>query len=98
MFEKSYLPAWSEEIFIVDKLYPTHPPTYGLVDLLKEPIKGKWYGQELQLIEKSDSDVYIVDRVIKTRRRNGELEYFVKWRGYPDKFNSWTTNVHAYQP
>ena len=98
VFDKSYLPSWSEEIFVVDKLHPTFPVTYGLIDLMNEPIKGKFYEPELQLIDKSDSDVYIVDRVIRTRRRNGELEYFVKCRGYPDKFNSWTTNVHTYNP
>ena len=98
VFDKSYLPSWSEEIFVVDKLHPTFPVTYGLVDLMNEPIKGKFYEPELQLIDKSNSEVFIVDRVIRTRRRNGELEYFVKWRGYPDKFNSWTTNVHTYNP
>ena len=98
IFEKGYSPNWTEEIFIVDQLFPTFPVTYGLIDLLKEPIKGKFYEPELQLVKNSDENVFIVDRVIRTRRRNGKLEYFVSWRGYSDKFNSWTSNVHTYQP
>jgi hypothetical protein len=62
-------------------------------DLSGEFLKGKFYEPELQLVSKTD-DVYIVEKVIKTRRRDGQLEYFVKWRGYPNKFNSWTTDVY----
>jgi hypothetical protein len=39
--------------------------------------------------------MYIVEKVLKTRKRNGKLKYFVKWKGYPDKFNSWTTDVYT---
>ena len=91
IFEKGYLANWTDEVFIVSDLYPTFPVTYGLTDLLNEPINGKFYEQELQLV--GISDVFAIDKVIKTRRRNGQVEYFVKWRGYPEKFNSWTTNV-----
>ena len=53
-----------------------------------EEIKGRFNELELQLIIKEDN-VYDVDKVIKTRRRNGQIAYYVKWKGYPDKFNSW---------
>lgn len=92
IFDKGYLPNWTEEIFVIVERYPTYPVTYGLQDLAGEYIKGKFYQQEVQKVEKHD-DVYIVEKVLKTRRRNGILEHYVKWKGYPDKFNSWTTNV-----
>jgi hypothetical protein len=38
-------------------------------------------------------DVYEIEKVVKTRRRGGKVEYFVKWKGCPDKFNRWVTNV-----
>ena len=71
---------------------PTHPVTYGLKDATGESIKGSFYEPELQTVDKTD-DVYVVEKVLKTRRRGGRVEYFVKWRGYPDKFNSWTADV-----
>lgn len=92
IFDKGYLPNWTEEIFVIVERYPTYPVTYGLQDLAGEYIKGKFYQPEIQKVEKHD-DVYIVEKVLKTRRRNGILEHYVKWKGYPDKFNSWTTNV-----
>jgi hypothetical protein len=93
VFTKGYLQNWTDEIFKIAVRHSTSPVTYGLVDLLQEDIKGKFYEPELQLVVKQADDVYIVEKIIKTRRRNGKLEYFVKWKGYPDKFNSWTTNV-----
>ena len=63
--------------------------TYAIKDLADEKIKGRFYEPELQLIVKEDN-VYAVERVLQPRRRNGKIEYDVKWKGYPDKFNSWT--------
>jgi hypothetical protein len=93
IFAKGYLPNWSEELFTIVECFPTNPVTYAVSDLSGEFLKGKFYEPELQLVSKTD-EVYIVEKVIKTRRRNGQLEYFVKWRGYPNKFNSWTTDVY----
>jgi len=69
--------------------------TYGLVDLSGEEIKGRFYEEELQKVVKTGEDEYIIDRVLKTRKRNGQVEHFVKWRGYADKFNSWTTGLRT---
>ena len=87
-FEKDYLPGWSKEIFIISKKFPTTPVTYVIKDVADEEIKGLFYDTELQLIIKEDN-VYDVEKVLKTRRRNGKIEYYVKWKGYHDKFNSW---------
>jgi hypothetical protein len=87
------LPNWTEEVFTIAKRFFTFHVTYGLIDLSGDDINGKFFEPELQLITKTD-DAYIFEKVLKTRKRNGKLEYFVKWRGYPYKFNSWTTAVY----
>ena len=92
IFQKGYLRNWTDELFTIVERYPTHPVTYGLKDLSEEHIRGRFYEPELQRVIKTD-DVYKVEKVIKTRKRNGKVEYYVKWRGYPDKFNSWTSDV-----
>ena len=93
VFKKGYEPSWTEEIFTIASLYPSDPPTYILKDLAGEEIKGKFYEQEIQPVKHSATDAYAVERVIKTRRRGKRTEYFVKWRNYPDKFNSWVDNI-----
>jgi transposase InsO family protein len=92
IFEKGYLKNWSDEMYVIFDRYPTFPVTYGLRDLGDEEIKGKFYEQEIQLVSKPD-DVYIVEKVLKTRKRNGIVESLIQWRGYPSKFNSWSSDV-----
>lgn len=92
IFQKGYLRNWTDELFTVTERYPTHPVTYGLTDLSGEDIKGRFYEQELQRVIKTD-DVYEIESILKSRKRNGKIEYYVKWKGYPDKFNSWTNDV-----
>ena len=62
-------------MFTVYKRMARQVPVYKLKDDAGEILDGTFYEPELQKIIKND-DVY-------------RVEYFVKWKGYPDKFNSW---------
>ena len=93
-FRKGYLPGWTTEIFTIKALISTDPPTYEIEDYDKEKIIGKFYAEELQKIgEKKSEDVYDIERVLKSRKRGNVKEYFVKWQGYPSKFNSWVSGI-----
>lgn len=94
LFRKGYESGWSEEIFKVTSRLPRHPPVYGLSDLMNEKLSGTFYAKELQKVD-ADQDLFIVEKVLKTRRRKGHpKEYFVQWRGWPEKFNSWVTDIY----
>ena len=84
IFDKSYKGNWSEELFIINKIQPTVPITYKIKHLLGEDIKGSFYRQELQ---KADQEIFRIEKVLKKDYKNKRM--FVKWKGYPDKFNSW---------
>ena len=86
-FDKGYLPNWTEEIFTITEALRTTPPTYKIKDYDDEEIVGSFYDKELQLV--TSGDVFKIEKIMSTRKRKGVKEYFVKWRGYPDKFNSW---------
>lgn len=88
-FRKGYLGQWSEEIFKIAARLPTMPVTYELEDLAGERIKGRFYELEVQKVLKSDDERFDVDKILKTRKRNGKIQYLVSWRGYPSKFNAW---------
>ena len=51
IFDKGYTPNWTEEIFTIDKVLPTKPVTYEIVDLMGETIEGSFFEQELQNTE-----------------------------------------------
>jgi transposase InsO family protein len=89
IFAKSYLASWTEEIFTVAVVQRKNKPiTYSLKDYNGEVLEGSFYRQEIQPVIKDD-DVYLVEHVIRKRKRDGEMWCLVKWKGYPKAFNSW---------
>lgn len=87
-FKKGYLPNFTEEIFTVTEQIPRHPPVYKINDWNAEPVIGIFYEHELVKVVKTD-DIYQIEKILKTRKQKGVTKYFVKWLGYPDKFNQW---------
>ena len=96
LFEKGATANWSEEIFEVsDVLVTKRPIVYKIKDLAGEEVEGAFYRQQLQ---KTNQDIYRVDRIIRRRRgANNNEEVLVKWTGYPDKFNSWMSAADIIQ-
>ena len=54
VFSKGYLPNWSEEIFIINKVKNTVPWTYLINDLKGEEIKRICYEKELQKTDQKE--------------------------------------------
>ncbi|EFP09772.1 hypothetical protein CRE_21847 [Caenorhabditis remanei] len=88
IFDKGYLPNWSTELFKIDKIHLGEVVTYSIKDLADEEIKGKFYEEELTLFNNVKEE-YKIEKILKRRTRKGVKELFVKWYGYPEKFNSW---------
>ena len=87
-FEKGATANWSEEIFQIVKVMKNYRPTvYKLEDLAGEEIDGGFYREQLQ---RTDQEIYRIDKVLRKRKlANGKSESYVRWSGWPDKFNSW---------
>ena len=87
VFDKGYIPNWSEEHFHVKKAINSRKPVYKLTDDLGEEISGQFYKEEIQPIEENR---YLIEKVLRKRKSaKGGEELFVKWKGWPEKFNSW---------
>ena len=86
IFEKGYLPNWSEALYIVHEVRRTYSATYILKDTNGEIIKGGFYTEELQ---KSKQDVFRIEKVIRRKKINGIERGLVKWMGYDKVFNEW---------
>jgi len=92
-FRKGYLGDWSEEIFEIASRLPTVPVTYELKDLDGEIMKGRFYEAEIQKVTMRDDEQFDVERILKTRKRGGKIQYLVSWKGYPRKFDSWVDEL-----
>ena len=89
VFAKGYLPNWTEEIFTVSVINTKfRPTTYNLKDYHGEVIEGSFYRHEIEPIIKDD-DVFMIEKIIRRQKRQGEKWMMVKWAGYPSSMNSW---------
>ncbi len=99
-FRKEYENTWSREVFTVVRRQRRNGvlPLYSLEDLAGEQITGTFYTRELQRVPRKslERDLWRVESVLKTKRvktrgKKGKTtkQVYVKWEGYPKKFNSW---------
>lgn len=86
-FEKGYTSNWTIELFKITECVKRFPAVYRIQDLLGEPILGTFYPQQIQKVKLKET--YPIEKIINKRYKKGDIEYFVKYRGYPDKFNQW---------
>ena len=95
-FEKGATSNFTEEIFSITKVKKTPQGyIYKLEDYDKEPLTSIFYQYELTLA--NEPSVYKIEKILKTRTNptTKKKEYFVKWQGYPAKFNSWVQDVES---
>lgn len=83
VFRKGYTPNWSTELFTIKKVNNTHPITYHIEDLKKNPILGTFYEQELQKTQ--CPNIYLIEKVIKKKGK----KMYVKWLGLDNSENTW---------
>ena len=81
IFTKDYVPNWSEEAFVINKVKNTVPWTYVISDLKDEEIAGTFYEKELQKTKQKE----FKEKVIK---RKGDKLHVI-WKGYDNSLNSW---------
>ena len=68
-----YHERWTREVFVVTKVEADAVPvTYRVKDLMDEEISRRFYAEELQLIENDPNDTFKIERVLRTRRRQGQ--------------------------
>jgi hypothetical protein len=85
-FDRQYDQKWSSEIFTVCKRYVRSGiPVYHVEDWNNDVLEGSFYTKELQKVTLTEDEVYTVEKII---RKKGN-KVFVKWLGWPKKFNTW---------
>ena len=89
IFEKGYLPSWTEETFTVAKRLPRDPPVYRLKEADGDWIQGTFYEFELQKVIETEKHLFRIETILKRRGRGANKEVLVHWKGWPKKYDSW---------
>ena len=88
-FDKSYYPNWTDTVEKVEKIIvQPNKPMYGL-----ENKNQTFYPEQVQ---KVIGNVFRVEKILRTRTRNGKKQLFIKWINYPENYNSWVDENDLY--
>lgn len=89
-FTRAYDQTYTGEVYRIHKRYQRGAlPVYRIRDLQDDDIKGTFYESELQRVHIDPDQTWKVEEVLKSRGKGRNKQYFVKWKYYPKKFNSW---------
>lgn len=91
-FKRGYQQRWTSELFKVKTRFLIQGiPMYKLEDFSGEEIQGNFYQNELNRVNKDEDSLWFIEKKIRKRKKNGKIEWFVKFEGWPDKYNQWVT-------
>ena len=90
VFAKGYEKVFTEELFKIKKVHTKLPiPQYTLGEYYgNKLLAGRFYENELQ---KADYEVFKIEKVLDQRQNveTNDEEVYVKWMGWPDRYNQW---------
>ena len=89
-FRRSYQQQYTGEVFKIAKRFRIQGiPIYKLKDWNNDPITGNFYSAELNAVSMDSENLFLIEKVLKRRKRAGKTELYVKWLDYPSSMNSW---------
>ncbi|OOZ07834.1 hypothetical protein BOW24_11450 [Solemya velum gill symbiont] len=87
-FQRQYDERWSRELFVITERFASEGiPQYRLKDYSGEIVHGTFY--QKQLHRAHEQETYLVERVLRQRKRRGKKEFLVRWQGWLPKYDSW---------
>lgn len=90
IFRRGYNQQFTGEIFKIAKRFHLQGiPMYKVKDFNQELIEGDFFENDLQKVDKEEDSLWLVEEIIKKRKRKGLTEVLVKFESWSEKFNQW---------
>ena len=95
-FSRGYKDQSNAEIFRIKSIKTSLPiPLYNLEEYDKsEIILGGFYAHEITPVT---NEVFRIEKIIKSKTTNGNKQHYVKWKGFPLKYNSWVSQKELHK-
>ena len=95
-FTRSYDEQFTGEVFTIRKRkFSDGIAIYYLDDFSGEKVAGPFYTHELTAVKFDPDAFFKIEKVLKTRVKDGVKESLVKYQSWPSKYNQWlpTANI-----
>ena len=93
-FDRDFHQKWTGEIFkITTRRMRQGEPVYTITDYAGDDVTGTFYEPEMQSVLVEENALYKIDKILRKRKRNGQIQYLVHWLLWPSKFYSWVTSA-----
>jgi len=89
IFDKGYLPNYTEEFFKIKEVKIGRPIVYRLEDMKGEELTGIFYEEELSPYDETEDTTFKVEKILSRKSVKGNKFALVKYKGWPEKFNEW---------
>ena len=60
-----------------------------IIDWFNKPVKGTFYQKELQKVNRKDTDIFKVDKVLKYKGGGRNRLAKIRWLNWPKRFDLW---------
>jgi hypothetical protein len=84
VFDKGYLPTFSDEILQIDSVKKGNPTTYKIKDDNSNLFTGQFYTEDLGKTRKDINTSYRIEKILSKRKTKNGNEFCVKFIGYPN--------------
>lgn len=91
VFDRSYDEHFTKEIFKINqRMRMQNIPLYKIKNFVQdELIRGNFSESEMQKVNKDEDALWFIEKKIRKRNRMGEVQWLVKFDGWPNKYNQW---------
>jgi hypothetical protein len=87
VFDKGYLPNFTQEFFKIKEVKIGRPTVYALADLKCDSVQGIFYDEELSAYNETKETTYKVEKILGRKTVKGKKFLLTKYKGWPDKVN-----------
>ena len=89
-FKRGYYESFTREHFTIFQVLTNLPvPRYKLKDYNGEEIVGSFFEDELVPYKPDDDYMYQIEKILKSRGKGKNKQYFVKFDGWDNTHNAW---------
>ena len=85
--KKGIYPTGRRKVFSIAQRLLRIPPVYRLREYDGTMLDGTFYERELQRVQQSEADLFRIEKILKARGKGKDEQYFVRWSGWPSKYD-----------